>query len=174
MPLKIRIELDNAQVLGVAMGQTSPTVAKVTRRVLNRAEALAPVNTGNLRASGSMTMRVSRTRCVGRVTFGAKYTEYVHNGTAPHDIKARRANALAFRWGRMGGVQVIVPKKAKAKGPTGLRKSKKGVIFYIAKGYVRHPGTKSRPFIFRALREVATLDNFSVLGTFGAGNWQDY
>lgn len=174
MPLKIRIELDRAQVLGVTMGLASPLVAKVTRRALNRAEVLASVDTGNMRASGSMTMRVSRTRCVGRVQFSAKYTEFVHNGTAPHNIQARRANALAFKWGRMGGVQVFVPKKDKAKGPTGLRKTKKGVVFYIAKGYVRHPGTKGRPFIFRALREVATLEGFAVEATFGAGNWFDF
>lgn len=163
--LKARIELDNAQVLSVAMGETSPMVARTTRRVLSRAEVLAPVDTGNMRGSHSMTMRVTRTRCVGRVIVGAKYAEMVHNGTPPHKIEAKRANALAFRWGRMGGVQTFVPKPGRAKGPTGLRKSKKGgVTFYIAKGYVRHPGTKARPWLFKALREVATLENFEVTG----------
>lgn len=169
MPLKIRIELDNAQVLGVAMGQTSPMVAHTTRRVLNRAEVLSPVDTGNMRASHSMTMRVSRTRCVGRVEVSAKYAQMVHEGTAAHDIRARRAKALVFRWGRMGGVRTVVPKKALAKGPTGLRKTKKGVIFYISKGYVRHPGTKGRPWLFRALREVATLENFEI--TYGRSDF---
>lgn len=162
--LKVRIELDNAEVLAVAMGQASPMVASTTRRVLNRAEVLAPVDTGNMRGSHSMTMQVTKTSCVGRVEVGANYAEMVHNGTAPHRIEAKRANALAFRWGRMGGVQVIVPRPGKAKGPTGLRKTKKGVVFYVAKGYVRHPGTKARPWLFKALREVATLENFEVSG----------
>lgn len=162
--LKARIELNNAQVLAVAMGETSPMVARTTRRVLNRAEVLAPVDTGNLRASHSMTMKVSRTRCTGRIEVAAKYAEFVHGGTHAHYIRANRANALAFRWGRMGGVQVIVPKKGKAKGPTGLRKTKKGVVFYIAKGYVRHPGAPARPWLFRALQEVAGPEDFDVSG----------
>lgn len=163
-PLKARIELDRAQVLSVAMGQTSPMVARTTRRVMNRAEVLSPVDTGNMRASHSMTMKVSRTRCTGRITVAAKYAEFVHGGTRAHYIRASRANALAFRWGRMGGVQTFVPKKGLAKGPTGLRKTKKGVVFYIAKGYVRHPGTKARPWLYRALREVAELEGFDVSG----------
>lgn len=163
--LKARIELDNAQVLAVAMGETSPMVARTTRRVMTRAEILAPVDTGNMRASHSMTMRVTRTSCTGRVEVAAKYAEAVHNGSVAHNITAKRANALAFRWGRMGGIQTFVPKKGKAKGPTGLRKSKKGgVHFYIAKGYVRHPGNKARPWLFKALREVATLENFEITG----------
>lgn len=162
--LKARIELDNAQVLAVAMGETSPMVARTTRRVMNRAQVLAPVDTGNMRASHSMTMRVTRSQCVGRIEVAAKYAEAVHGGTHPHYIYAKRANALAFRWGRMGGVQVVVPKKGRAKGPTGLRKTKKGVIFYVAKGYVRHPGTSARPWLFKALREVAELEGFEVSG----------
>jgi hypothetical protein len=162
--LKARIELDNAQVLAVAMGQTSPMVARTTLRVMNRAEILSPVDTGNMRASHSMTMQVSRTTCTGRVTVGAKYAEMVHGGTQAHYIRATRANALAFRWGRMGGIQTFVPKKGRAKGPTGLRKGKKGVVFYIAKGYVRHPGTTARPWLYRALKEVAGPGDFVVSG----------
>jgi hypothetical protein len=160
--LKARIELDNARVLAVGMGLASPMVANTTRRVMNRAEILAPVDTGNMRASHSMSMRVTRTSCTGRIEVGAKYAEYVHDGTPPHNIAANRANALSFRWGRMGGVRTVVPKKGQ--GPTGLRKTKKGVIFYIAKGYVRHPGTKARPWLFKALKEVAGPESFDVTG----------
>jgi hypothetical protein len=174
MTLKSRIELDNAVVLSQAVGLASPLVAKVSRRVLNRAEATAPVRYGVLRGSHSMSMRVSRTSVVGRIEVSAKYAEAVHNGTAPHDIRPKAAKALSFTWAKAGGVRVVVPKKNLVRGPTGLRKTKRGVIFYVAKGFVRHPGTKARPWLFRALREVATLENFSVLGTYGAGNWQDY
>jgi hypothetical protein len=170
-----RIELDNARVLSVAMGETSPMVARTTRRVLNRAEVLAPVDTGNMRASHSMTMRVTKTQCVGRIEVAAKYAEMVHGGTDPHKIQARTANALSFRWGRMGGVRTVVPKKALTRGPTGLRKTKKGVIFYVAKGFVQHPGTKARPWLFKALKEVATLENFEVDGlSLSTGVHPDY
>lgn len=160
--LKAKIELDNAHVLAVGISLAAPNVASVTRRTMNRAEILSPVRTGNMRASHSMTMQVRRTSVTGRVEVAAKYAEFVHGGTAAHNITARRVNALAFRWERMGGVQTFVPKKAK--GPTGLRKGKKGVYFYIAKGFVRHPGTRARPWLFKALKEVATLENYEVGG----------
>jgi hypothetical protein len=162
---KAKIELDNAHVLAVGISLAAPNVASVTRRTMNRAEVLSPVRTGNMRASHSMTMRVRRTSVTGRVEVAAKYAEFVHGGTKAHNITANRVNALAFRWERMGGVQTFVPKKGLAKGPTGLRKSKKkGVHFYIAKGFVRHPGTKARPWLFKALKEVATLENYEVSG----------
>jgi hypothetical protein len=174
--LKARIELDSSDhLLAVGIGLSAPLVAKTTRRVLTRGEILSPTDTGNMRASHSMTMRVARTSVTGRVEVAAKYAVFVHGGTQPHNITANRANALAFRWGRMGGVRTVVPKKALTKGPTGLRKSKKGVVFYIAKGYVRHPGTKARPWLFKALKEVATLEGFKVSGlSTGAYIYEEY
>ena len=166
--LKTRIELDDAVVLGVAMGLTSPFVAKTTRRTLNRAEVLSPVDTGAMRAGHLMTMQVSRTRCTGRVVVTADYAEYVHNGTVAHDIRARRAKALVFTWAKVGGARTVVP--LKGRGPTGLRKTKDGVIFYISKGFVRHPGTKARPWLYKALKDTATLENFEVTPTFGTSS----
>lgn len=158
-----RIELDNAVVLSVGISMAAPVVAKVTRRVLNRAEVRAPVRFGVLRGSHSMTMQATRTTVAGRVYVGADYAEMVHNGTAPHTIRAKRAGALAFK---MGGVQVFVPKKPTKWG--GLRKGKTGKVFlWVGKGYVRHPGTKARPWLYQALREVATLADFQVTATFG-------
>lgn len=174
MALKSRIELDNAVVLSQAIGLTSPMVARVTRRALNRAEALAPVRFGVLRGSHSMTMRVSRATVVGRVEVSARYAGFVHDGTSPHVIRPKAAKALAFTWTRKGGVRVVVPKKGLARGPTGLRKTKRGVVLYVAKGFVRHPGTKPRPWLFRALREVATPEGFLVLKTFDVGDSEAY
>jgi hypothetical protein len=171
--LKSRIELDNAVVLSQAIGLTSPMVARVTRQVLNRAEVLAPVRFGVLRGSHSMSMRVSRATVTGRVEVAARYAEFVHNGTEPHNIRPKGAKALSFTWTAKGGVRVVVPKKGLGRGPTGIRKTKRGVVLYIAKGFVRHPGTKGRPWLFRALREVATLEDFSVIRTFGVGTRPD-
>lgn len=166
--LKARIELDNAVVLSVAIGMTSPMVAKVTRQVLNRAEVRSPVRHGVLRGSHSMTMRATRTTVAGRVTVGAEYAEAVHNGSRPHTIRAKGAKALAFTWAKAGGVQVFVPKKATKWG--GLRKGKTGKVFlWVGKGYVRHPGAKARPWLYESLREVAGVADFVVTPTFGRG-----
>lgn len=165
MHFRARIVLDESQILSVGISQAAPLVAKVTRKTLNRAGVLSPVDKGILRGSHSMTMRVRRTYVAGRVTVGAEYAEMVHNGTAPHTIQAKRAKALSFKWAKAGGVRVVVPKGG-GKGPTGIRKTKKGVVFYIAKGFVRHPGTKSRPWLYRSLREVAGLAGFRVTRTY--------
>ena len=162
---RARIVLDESQILSVGISFAAPLVAKVTRKSLNRGEVLSPVDKGIMRGSHSMSMRVRRTYVAGRVTVGAKYAEMVHNGTPPHTIQAKRAKALSFKWAKVGGVRVVVPKGG-AKGPTGLRKGKKGVTFVITKGFVRHPGTRSRPWLYRALREVATLEGFKVTKTY--------
>lgn len=159
---KTRIELDNAHVLAVGISMAAPLVARTTRRVLNRAEVLSPVDTGNMRAGHSMTMRVTRTTVTGRVEVAADYAEFVHDGTKAHDIRPRSAKALAFNWTKHGGVRTIVPRSGLGKGPTGLRKTKRGVILYISKGFVRHPGTKARPWLARALHEVAPPAGFMV------------
>lgn len=168
MAMRARIELDRAVVLSVAIGQASPHVFQTTRMAKNRAEALAPVDTGNLRGGISMTMRVSQTSVTGRIENRVKYDEWVQRGTAPHTIRAKRAKALAFKWAKAGGVQTFVPKRPS--GRTGLRKGKKGVVLWIAKGYVNHPGTKARPYMYRALLDVAVLRGYQVtfLGGLGA------
>lgn len=167
MPIQFRarIVLDESQILSVGISRAAPLVAKVTRKTLNRANVLAPVDKGILRGSHHMDMRVRRTYVAGRVIVGAKYAEMVHNGTAPHTIQAKRAKALSFKWAKAGGVRVVVPKGG-GKGPTGIRRTKKGVVLYVAKGFVRHPGTRARPWLFRSLREVARLEGFRVTPGF--------
>lgn len=162
--VRARIQLNNAVVLSVAIGMTSPLVARVTRRVLNRGEVLSPVDFGVLRGSHSMSMRVTRTSVTGRVEVGARYAHFVHDGTAPHTIQAKHAKALAFNWKAKGGIRVVVPKGG-GKGRTGIRKGKKGAYLFVAKGFVRHPGTKARPWLHRALVEEATPAGFTVTVT---------
>lgn len=160
MAMKARIELDRAVVLSTAIGQTSPFVFQTTRATMNRATVLAPVDTGNLRGGISMTMRVSQTTVTGRIENRVKYDEFVQRGTEPHTIRAKQAKALVFNWKRMGGVRTVVPKKPTKWG--GLRKGKTGTVLWIGKGYVNHPGTKARPYMYRALREVAGSKGFKV------------
>lgn len=69
------------------------------------------------------------------VTVGTdvEYAPFVHDGTRPHIIRPRRAQALRFAVG--------------------------GRIVYARR--VRHPGTRARPFLDRALREVAAARGYS-------------
>jgi hypothetical protein len=146
-------------MLGEVGALTAPYVAETTRAVLNRATVLAPKKTGNLANSMQMTVKARRTAITGRVESRVDYFMPVHDGSAPHTIKARRTKALAFFWPKVGMV-TFVPRKKTA---TGVRKSKKGTRFFIGKGFVRHPGTKARPFLMRALEEVGTARGFKVV-----------
>lgn len=107
---------------------------EASRQVVNRARILAPVRTGRLRSSiRADPPRLFTLRPSVKVGSDLEYAEWVHDGTRPHRIEARNKKALRFR---MGGRIVIV--KA-----------------------VDHPGTRPRPFLDRALREVARSRGYS-------------
>ena len=98
------------------------------RQVVARAKVLAPVDTGRLRAS----IRVERRSFFGlrqRWTVGSDvdYAPMVNDGTKPHIIRPKRAKALRFK---VGGKTVYAM-------------------------VVHHPGTRARPFLDRALQDVA-------------------
>lgn len=102
--------------------------------MVNRARVLAPVDTGRLRASiRAEPPRIFSLR--GSVTVGSdlEYAGYVNDGTRPHVIRPRRARALRFRVG--------------------------GRVVYAR--LVNHPGTRAKPFLDRALREVAAARGYS-------------
>jgi hypothetical protein len=153
------VELDRAWVLAYAASLAAPHVAETTRAVQNRARVLAPKKTGNLANSMQMTMRARRTFVAGTVESRVKYFMPVHDGSEPYTISAKRKKALVFYWKRVGAV-TVVPKKRTG---TGLRHTKKGVRFFIGKGYVNHPKMKARPFLMRALEEVATARGYKVI-----------
>lgn len=95
--------------------------------MLNRARILAPVDTGRLRASGKIKYTGFFTfRPKAVVSFDVEYAQMVHDGTRPHIIRPRTAKALRFVIG--------------------------GQVVYAR--VVHHPGTRARPFLDRALREV--------------------
>jgi len=105
------------------------------RQVVARAKVLAPVDTGRLRAS----IRVERRSTFGlrqRWTVGSdvEYAPMVNDGTRPHIIRPRRAKALKFK---VGGRTVYAK-------------------------VVHHPGTRARPFLDRALADVARARGYSI------------
>jgi hypothetical protein len=158
---KIRVELDRTYVLSVGVSLAAPYVAETTRQTLNRARVLCPRKTSNLANSQVMTMRARRTYVAGTVETRVKYAEAVHRGTAPHKIYPKGRGALAFDWPKVG-MRVVVPKGGRRGGWAGPVKGKTGAYFLIGKGYVNHPGTKARPWLMDALRQVAKPRDFEV------------
>ena len=106
-----------------------------SRQVLARAKVLAPVDTGRLRAS----LRVQRRSFFGlrqRWTVGSDvdYAPMVNDGTKPHIIRPKRAKALRFK---VGGKTVYAM-------------------------VVHPPGTRARPFLDRALTDVARNRGYDI------------
>lgn len=94
---------------------------------MNRAKILCPVDTGRLRASIQGDLRRTWTlRPQFTVFTNVDYAPMVHDGTRPHIIRPVRAQVLRF----MVGGRVVYAK------------------------VVHHPGTRARPFLDRAVREV--------------------
>jgi hypothetical protein len=154
----VHVALSRAELNAVGADEAGKLVIKTTLRVSNRAKILAPVDTGNMRASITQVIVRRRGEIIGRVGTDVHYAIYVHEGTRPHVIKARQAGALVFFWPKVGAV-TVVPRHPKTRY-TGYMK--KGKVFHIGKGYVNHPGTKGRPFLRTALVEEATKSGFVV------------
>lgn len=133
-PRTANFDLSDGRLTATANAASLPAVLKVTRQTLNRAKALAPVRTGRLRASLSMSVSVTAIGPVGRVSTNLSYAQYVHDGTRAHVIRAKkRRGVLRFE---VGGQVIYRP-------------------------LVRHPGTRARPFLRRASIEVAAANGFA-------------
>ena len=129
-----RIRLDRAQLNRQLRGARRSELETAARQVMNRAKVLAPVDTGRLRASIRIEARRDFAfRSVYTVGSDVEYAAMVNDGTRPHIIRPRRAQALRFRVG--------------------------GRIVFAR--VVHHPGTKPNPFLDRALREVAAARGYS-------------
>jgi hypothetical protein len=124
-----RVRLDRVDLRRVVRGATLRELRVEGPRVVNRAKILCPVDTGRLRASIQGEAR--RTWSLRpRFTVGTNvdYAPYVHDGTRPHVIRPRNASVLRFQ----------------VDGRT------------VYARVVNHPGTRARPFLDRALREVTS------------------
>lgn len=129
-----RIRLDRAELNRTLRGASRQELETAARQVMNRAKVLAPVDTGRLRASIRIEARRTFTlRSVYTVGSDVEYADMVHGGTRPHIIRPRTKQVLRFK---VGGRTVFAR-------------------------VVHHPGTKARPFLDRALREVAAQRGYS-------------
>lgn len=128
------MNLNQAALHRVGMERARMLVNKITRQTLNRSAVLCPVDTGRLRASGSMRIAERGSAVVGQVEYTANYAAAVHNGTRPHVIVPRRGRYLRFQVGD----RTVYARR------------------------VQHPGTPARPYLATALVEVAGRAGFTV------------
>ncbi|MEU2510166.1 HK97 gp10 family phage protein [Streptomyces sp. NPDC007863] len=130
-----RLRLDRAALNRTFSATSRREGDAAARQVVARAKVLAPVDTGRLRAS----IRVERRSFFGlrqRWTVGSdvEYAPMVNDGTKPHIIRPKRAQVLRFK---VGGRTVFAK-------------------------VVHHPGTRPRPFLDRALRDVARSRGYDI------------
>jgi hypothetical protein len=128
------LRIDHAQLNGVGMEQARKIVTKVIRRTLNRSAVLCPVDTGNLRASGSMSGGPRGLVYVGEVVYSANYAAAVHEGRRALTIRAKGNGRLKFT----------------IDGRTVYARS------------VHQRARAGRPFLSTALDEVASAEGFRV------------
>lgn len=133
-----RVRLDRAVLNRTIRGASRNELETTSRQVVNRAKVLAPVDAGRLRASIRIERRRLLTlRSVYTIGSDVSYAGYVHDGTRPHQIRPRNpGGALRFR---MGG----------------------RIVFARV---VNHPGTRARPFLDQALREIAGGKGYDIRG----------
>lgn len=129
------VRLDRADLRRAIRGASRRELREASRLVVNRAKILAPVDTGRLRASiRADPPRLLTLRPSVKVGTDVEYASWVHDGTRPHVIRPRRAQVLRFEVG--------------------------GRVAYAR--VVNHPGTRARPFLDHALREVAVPRGYRV------------
>lgn len=131
---RVSLHLNQAALHQVGMKRARMLINKVTRQILNRSAVLCPVDTGRLRASGSMRIAERGSAVVGQVEYTADYAAAVHNGTRPRVIVPRRGRYLRFQVGD----RTVYARR------------------------VNHPGTPARPYLATALVEVAGRAGFTV------------
>ena len=128
----LRINVDQARLESTAGPIIRRRLASITRRIANQARVDVPVLTGNLGRSirEDDIKMAGPLKAEGGVTAHADYAAAVHEGSRPHIIRPRRAQALRFE---VGGRTVYAR-------------------------MVRHPGTKARPFLRNAAERIISAE----------------
>lgn len=129
------INVPAANAIGLNFARA--VVTDTTRRVFNRAIVLTPVRTGNLRAQNKSRVYTRGSAAIGEIWNDTEYAAAVHDGTRAHDIVPRRAKALRF----VVGGRVVFAKR------------------------VHKKATRGRPWLTRALQEVAAPDGYRITVT---------
>ncbi len=129
---RISLTIDRPATHKIGVDEAYRLVADNTRRTYNRANILTPVDTGNLRVHNKMNVKRTANGARGEVYNDADYAAAVHFGSGPYTIRPKKRKVLKFE----------------VNGQTVFARS------------VRHPGTRARPWLARAGREVAAQTGF--------------
>jgi len=122
------LNLKRDKLQGVGQRRAKSLVTRFTRRTFNYSQTLCPVDTGNLRASGSMSVNLGTTGVVGQIIYTAEYAAAVHNGRRALTIRPTKPGG--YLWFTVGG------KKVRARE-------------------VHQPARAGRPFLANALSKAA-------------------
>lgn len=122
------LTIDDNRLAAQVQPKLFRAAAAITRKIAAQARQDVPVRTGNLGRSIEEDALVADgpLKVKTGVTAKANYAVFVHEGTAPHTIRARNARALAF---------TVDGRRVFAKS-------------------VRHPGTRPNPFLRQAAEIV--------------------
>lgn len=129
------VRLDRASIRRSIRGASMSELRRVGPMVVNRAKILCPVDTGRLRASiQGEARRTWALRPQFTVFSEVEYAPYVNDGTRPHVIRPKNAKALRF----VVDGQVVFAR------------------------VVNHPGTRAKPFLDRAVRDVTAGRGYTI------------
>jgi HK97 gp10 family phage protein len=137
---RVRItEGELAAAISGPRGLATAYVRRITRQIENRARLYAPVNTGNLRGSITSAVTTRGLTVSGTVGSPLEYAVYVHEGTRPHEIRARTPGGT-LTW----------------KAGPGSGENRPGPRMYARRTF--HPGTRPQPFLRKAMEDVLATE----------------
>lgn len=128
------LTIDVAAATALARQAALRDVTDTTRQVLNRATVLTPVRHGRLRLGNQMRVYQRGQLVVGEVFNETEYAKAVHDGTPAYTVRPRHKKALRFKYG--------------------------GKIVFAKSAQI--PARKGRPWIYRAMVEVAAPRGYTV------------
>lgn len=129
-----RLKMNLAEVNRINRAAAVKVATDTTRRVLNRAIIGTPVRHGYLRSHNQMRVRESGLIATGEVFNIARYAKAVHDGRPAKVIRPKHKKVLRFE---IGG-EVVFAKSVRVKA------------------------TRGRPWLFRALTDVAGKEGWKI------------
>ena len=134
MPTSYSLQIDVPGLTATAFTETVRIVTATTLRVYARATILTPVDTGLLRAQNKYRVQRTQLGVIGEVFNDTHYAAAVHDGHREYVVRPVSKKALRFTY--------------------------KGKVVFARK--VTIPAGKGRPWLARALREVAGGEGYNV------------
>lgn len=166
MPVVWTVQIRRGNAQTVAFQFATRLITDTTRRTFNRANILTPVDKGRLRAGNQFHVRREANRVVGEVFNNTAYAKAVHDGSKAHTIRPK-PKQIVIKPSKSGGRlrfvvggKVIYAKQVRTQKP--LRFVVGGQVVFARS--VRIPARRGRPWIARALKEIAGPQGYTLRG----------